>query len=178
MFQPPSTYGILPYGRTPPIIAAERAAGIIPPEDDGWDHYRYLTGQHLPDDPRVLAEPAKGFGTYNSDVQMGPAYEASLGGDPYGIPSVYTSMPDLGTPEYEKMMYGNKDGVNPNTQLPKFDPYSGADWARGLGLFAKGALFGAPKEAGPANTTSKSGNNVSKESTFDQKDYWGWLFNS
>ncbi len=174
----PSTYGQSPWRSQPiinPSVAAglnspddpARAAGLYSPEDGGVAYYNEMTGGGYPDDPRVFEgqyrdnpfgtpAPAPSFGSYPSDMQMGPAYENEV----YG----------KGQTEFA--------GPNKNKMLPKFDPYSGADWMRGLGLFAKGAIMGKPEKAGPAPTTSESGKDVSKESTFDQKDYWGWLFNS
>jgi hypothetical protein len=119
------------------------------------------------------------FGNYewSDSMQMGPMYDPNDARADYE-PSPSYEMPEFGSDAYQQQMGHAMPVTDKSKQLPKFDPYSGADWLRGVGLFAKGALFGAPKEAGPADSTSKSGKNVSKESTFDQKDYWGWLFNS
>jgi hypothetical protein len=138
--------------------------------DYGDAQYREMTGQNM-----IPDETAPAFGNYG--LQMGPHYEA-------GLEAAQTAtagegqMPAFGSAEYQQMM-----GHAPNSgsqTLPKFNPASGADWMRGLGLFAKGAILGAPKQAGPApaNPQSNSGKNVSKESTYNQGDYWGWLFNS
>jgi hypothetical protein len=151
----------------PSMLVKSAYSNMYQPDDGGVGYYNEMTGGGYPDDPRVFAgeirdnpfsappsAPAPSFGNY--DMQMGA--------------------------EYEKQIYGEGQtqfaGPNKNKMLPKFDPSSGADWMRGLGLFAKGAIFGKPETAGPAPTTSQSGKDVSKESTFDQKDYWGWLFNS
>ena len=134
--------------------------------DEGDAMYRQMTGQEM--------NPAPSFGDYG--MQMGPAYEAGLEDAANATQS--SGMPEFGSMQYQQMM-GHAPNTNSQT-LPKFDPTSGADWMRGLGLFAKGAILGAPKEAGPApaNTQSQSGKNVSKDSTYNQGDYWGWLFNS
>lgn len=107
---------------------------------------------------------------------MGPHYEQGL--EDAANASQGSGMPEFGSQAYQQMM-GHDQMANSQT-LPTFNPTSGADWMRGLGLFAKGAILGAPKEAGPspANPQSQSGKNVSKESTFNQGDHWGWLFNS
>jgi hypothetical protein len=74
-------------------------------------------------------------------------------------------------PDYEQKAFGGNDATS-NT-LPTFDPSNGHHWLRGLGLFAKGAFMGAPKQAGPAPT-----NQSSDGKPIDQKDYWRWLFKS
>lgn len=107
---------------------------------------------------------------------------------------VSSQMPDMGTPEYdawvnsmgqtpnysglsmddpnyEQKAFGGNDA--PTNNLPTFDPTNGQHWMRGLGLFAKGAFMGAPKQAGPAPT-----NQSSDGKPIDQKDYWRWLFKS
>lgn len=140
--------------------------------DEGDARYREMTGQNMI--PQETA-PASSFGDYG--MQMGPAYEAGLEAA-QNATAGEGQMPAFGSLEYQKMM-GHDQMANSQT-LPKFNPASGADWMRGIGLFAKGAIMGAPKQAGPspANPQSQSGKNVSKESTYNQGDYWGWLFNS
>lgn len=145
------------------------APEAIYPADAGDAMYRQMTGQDM-----IPDETAPSFGNYG--MQMGPAYEQGL--EDAANATQGSGMPEFGSMEYQKMM-----GHAPNTDsktLPKFNPASGADWMRGLGLFAKGAILGAPKQAGPAptNPQSQGGGNVSKESTYNQGDYWGWLFNS
>jgi hypothetical protein len=138
--------------------------------DEGDAMYRQMTGQDMiPEQP-----VAQSFGNYG--MQMGPAYEAGLESAANATQS--SGMPEFGSLEYQNMM--GHSPMNNSKTLPKFDPSSGADWMRGIGLFAKGAILGAPKQAGPAptNPQSQGGGNVSKESTYNQGDYWGWLFNS
>lgn len=138
--------------------------------EEGDARYRELTGQNM-----LPQEPASSFGDYG--LQMGPHYEAGLEAA-QNATAGEGQMPAFGSLEYQQMM-GHSPMSNAKT-LPKFDPTSGADWMRGIGLFAKGAILGAPKQAGPApaNPQSQGGGNVSKESTYNQGDYWGWLFNS
>lgn len=154
-FIDPSQYSLSPW-RSRPIVEPSRAATMTPPVE--------------------MPPPRDDMGYYN--IQMGPSYDPNDLAQPF-MPQDSYEMPEFGSEAYQKQMgHIAPAGPDSSKQLPKFDPYSGADWLRGVGLFAKGAIFGPPKEVGPADNTSKSGKNVSKESTFDQKDYWGWLFNS
>lgn len=85
-------------------------------------------------------------------------------------------MPEMGTPAYDEWIssMGGSGSAPAGSKGMEFDPTNYAHWLRGLGLFAKGALFGAPKQAGPTPEAEKS--TVTQENTFDQKNYWDWLF--
>jgi hypothetical protein len=85
-------------------------------------------------------------------------------------------MPEMGTPAYDEWIssMGGSGSAPAGSKGMEFDPTNYAHWLRGMGLFAKGALFGAPKQAGPTPEVGKS--TVTQENTFDQKNYWDWLF--
>ena len=142
---------------------------------DQFAEAQYLYPEQYPQSRNNGLTPT--FGNYDQ-LQMGQHYQDGLAAAQESVPSE-GQMPDFGSQAYQQMM-NHAAPANASQTLPKFNPASGADWARGLGLFAKGALLGAPKQAGPApaNPQSNSGKDVSKESTYNQGDYWGWLFNS
>jgi hypothetical protein len=145
---------------------------------DQFAEAQYLYPNQYPKSYGMMSPAPAQESFANYGAQMGQHYEDGLAAAQEAVPSE-GQMPDFGSQAYQQMM-GHAAPANASQTLPKFNPASGADWARGLGLFAKGAILGAPKQAGPApaNPQSNSGKDVSKESTYNQGDYWGWLFNS
>ncbi len=93
-------------------------------------------------------------------------------------PTTPYEMPEMGTPAYDEWIASmGGSGTSPagtGATAMQFDPTNYAHWLRGLGLFAKGALFGAPKHAGPKPEAEKP--TVTQENTFDQGKYWDWMF--